>query len=395
MYTTSRRHFLKNAAILSPALLTFLPSYLRAGSGSGLRIGFIGVGSWGRQYLSQALQHSKLDIRAICDTDAGSVKEALKLFSKAGCDRPDVADSYSTLLSRADIDAVIIGAPWQLHYEIAKAALLAGKHVGCGPVMGTTLEEHQDIVRISEKTGRHYVMLDEHSYRGDLLAVTNMVKEGVFGELESIRAGARPDTLAAEQKGDHPYPVFPATLTSALLGTEKGNGYVSLRVVEEQQQYVINKPHPEKGHARLVFTTGKVRNIELTTQKGQTVSLQMDTAMDQPISTGFHITGNRASWFDLTGSIWLKESATQQNNIWDAAQPYLDNHAAKNDLRAFKQVDKDNACALAINDFVNAIQQPAGSNKPVYAAATNSMIGTLAALSAAEGGATIKFPDFI
>jgi len=395
MYITSRRHFLRNAAILSPALLTFLPSYLRAGTGSGIRIGFIGVGSWGRQYLSQALQHSKLDIRAIYDTDAGSVKEAMKLFSEAGQSRPELTHSYNTLLARTDIDAVIIGTPWQSHYEIAKAAMLAGKHVGCGPVMGTTTEEHQDIIRISKKTGKHYVTLDEQNYRSDLLAVSNMAQAGVFGEVHSIRAGARPDTLAAEQKGGaYPYPVFPAALTSAILGTAKGNPYVSLRVVEEQQQYAVKKPHPQNRDLRLVLTSGKVRTIQLITEKGQTVSLQMDAAKEQPVSSGFYIAGSLGSWLDLNNAIWLKESAAQRNNIWEAAQPHLDKYTADQDLRAFKRVKEDNSYALAINDFISAIQRPAGI-KPVYAAATNSMIGTLAGLSAAKGGATIAFPNFI
>jgi hypothetical protein len=49
---------------------------------------------------------------------------------------------------------------------------------------------------------------------------------------------------------------------------------------------------------------------------------------------------------------------------------------------------------LALQDFVSVLQQPAASYLPVYAAATNSIIGPLAALSAERGGAVIDFPDF-
>jgi predicted dehydrogenase len=383
MHISSRRHFLKNAAILSP-VLTFLPSYLTAGQGSRLRIGFIGTGLWGQQYLNQALQIKDVDVRAICDTDPKAIRQSLQLFSQAGYSRPDIyKDTYETLLTRKDIDAVIIATPWQQHYPIAKAAMLAGKHVACGTVMGATLEEHQDIVRISEQTGCQYFTLDEYSYRRDLLAVTNMVQEGVFGKMTSIHAGARYDALPAAHD-DKPvaYPLYPAAAATRILGVQQGNAFVSLRVVEEKQQHVVNKPHPEKGHARFVFTTGDVRTIVLTTQQGQTLSLQMDAGQDRPVSTGFRVTGSQGTWVDLINSIYLKDQSPA-NQTWEAGKPHLEQYVKEGDSHA-----------LALRDFVNCVQQPVKGELPVYAAAANSMIGPMAALSAKRGGATVQFPEF-
>jgi predicted dehydrogenase len=383
MHIPSRRHFLKNAAILSP-VLTFLPSYLTAGTGSRLRIGFIGTGLWGQQYLNQALQNKDLDVRAISDTDPKAIRQSLQLFSQAGYSRPDIyKDTYEALLSRKDIDAVIIATPWQQHYTIAKAAMLAGKHVACGAVMGATLEEHQDIVRISEQTGRQYFTLDEHSYRRDLLAVTTMAQEGAFGKLTSIQAGARHDVLPAEHDGmAASYPVYPAAAAARLLGIQQGNAYVSLHVVEEKQQYVINRPHPEKGHARLVFTSGNVRSVVLTTQQGQTLSLQMDAGQERPISTGFCVTGSHGTWMDLINAIYLKDQSPA-NHTWEAGKPYIEQYAKDGD-----------SYALALREFVSSVQQPVKGELPVYAAAANSMIGPMAALSVQRGGATVDFPKF-
>ncbi len=383
MHITSRRHFLKNAAILSP-VLTFLPSYLTAGKGSRLRIGFIGTGLWGQQYLNQALQSKDVDVRAISDTDPKAIRQSLQLFSQAGYSRPDIyEDTYETLLSRKDIDAVIIATPWQQHYPIAKAAMLAGKHVACGTVMGATLEEHIDIVRISEQTGCQYFTLDEHSYRRDLLAVTNMVQEGVFGEVTSVRAGARHDALPATHDDQaSSYPVYPAAAAARILGVQKGNAFVSLRVVEEKKEYVINKPRAEKGPVRLIFASGDVQTIELTTQEGQTLSLQMDAGKDCPVSTGFQVTGSQGTWVDLFNAIHLKDQSPA-NQTWEAGKPYIEQYA------------KDGgAYALALREFVTSVQQPVKGELPVYAAAVNSMIGPMATLSAQRGGATVHFPKF-
>jgi hypothetical protein len=365
MHKSSRRHFLKNAAILAP-VLSFLPTSLFAGTGPRLRIAFIGAGPWGQQYLSHALQHKQLDVRAICDSDPVAVKQSLKLFNYT----PDVYDNYTTLLERKDIDAVLIAAPWHLHYEIAKAAMLAGKHVACGTVMGTTVAEHWDIVRISKKTGCHYFTLDESSYRRDLMAVSNMVEQGVFGTLETVSAGASHHELNTPR--DAAYPVYPAAAVARVLDKPK---YVSICATKQQQQYVISKSK------KLLFNIGMAESITLTTAKGQTLRLQSGIGGTQAVSTGFHVQGSGGSWMDLTRSIYIKGKSSP-DHIWDAAKPYL---------QQYDHPGWSDPFAMALEDFLAELKQPSTS---VYAAATNSVIGPLAALSAKRGGTNIDFPDF-
>ncbi|SDH51447.1 Gfo/Idh/MocA family protein [Chitinophaga filiformis] len=391
MHIQSRRHFLKNAAILSP-VLTFFPSYLTAGKGSKFRIAFIGTGMWGQQYLKQALQHKDLDVRAISETNSAAISQSLDLFNQAGRQHPDIyRDNYETLLSRQDIDAVIIAAPWHQHYSIAKAAMLAGKHVACGSVMGTTLEEHQDIVRISEQTRCQYFTLDEHSYRSDLMAITNMAQEGVFGELQSVHAGASPHVLPVEQdKEALSYPVYSAAAVARLLNL-KENTYVSLQVVQLKQQYAISKPCPKKGHTRLFFTSGDVSSICLTTQQGQKVWLQMDAGKTQPVSTGFHVNGSNGSWVDLFNRIYLEEN-NPVNQVWEPGKPYINQYAQQADLPRYRQVEKGDGYAMALQEFVGVMQQR--NELSVYAAATNSIITPMAVLSAQRNGATVQFPQF-
>lgn len=365
MNISSRRHFLKNAAILAPAL-SFLPTSLLAGNNSRLRIAFIGAGPWGQQYLSHALQHKQLDVRAICDNDKQAINQSLKLFKYT----PDVYDNYKTLLERKDIDAVIIAAPWHLHYDIARAAMLAGKHVACGTVMGTTVAEHWDIVRISKETGRHYFTLDESCYRRDLMAVSNMVEQGVFGTLETVSAGASHHELNTLR--NEAYPVYPAAAVARVLDKPK---YISISVTEQQQHYVISKPK------KLLFNIGMTESITLTTAKGQTLRLQSGIGKTQPLSTGFHVQGTEGSWMDLTSSIYIKGKSSPKH-IWDADKPYL---------QQYDHPEWSDPFAMALQDFLAELKQPSGS---VYAAATNSVIGPLAALSIKRGGAALNFPDF-
>lgn len=389
---TARRQFIKNAAILAPAI-TLFPSWLTASTSSRLRVAFIGAGAWGQQYLQTALQHKRLDVRAICEHDAIAIQQTKQIFNKAGITLPALynegATDYKNLLARTDVDAVIIATPWHTHYEIAKAALLAGKHVACGAIMGSTVEEHWDIVNTSKKTGKQYVTLDEQSHRRDLMAVSNLVNEGKLGELQSIHAGADYSTLSNATTGNlQPYPVYPAAATANLLGISAANKYVSLSIQQRQQDYVVGKVNSQTNNRYNYVTSGLINTIHLGTSNNQSVILQSNFNKEESISTGFRLLATGGSWMDL----WKQVQITGENSIRLSIE---DNNPHWNTgLAQYKQAPVEENLAMALHEFVSAVQQPAKENLPVYAAATNSVIGVLANQSAQQGGATIQFPNF-
>jgi hypothetical protein len=154
---------------------------------------------------------------------------------------------------------------------------------------------------------------------------------------------------------------------------------------------VINKPDPKKGQTRLLFTSGDVSSICLTTQQGQKVWLQMDAGKTQPVSTGFHIHGSNGSWVDLFNRIRLEDN-NPVNKIWEPGKPYINQYAQQAALPRYKQIGEDNSYAMALQEFVGVMQER--NELSVYAAATNSIIASMAALSAQQGGATVQFPKF-
>lgn len=389
--TTARRNFIRNAALLAPAI-TLFPSWLTASTGSRLRIAFIGTGAWGRSYLETALQHKDITVTAICEHDATALKQTKQVFNKAGIALPAIYDendkAYKALLNQSAIDAVIIATPWHTHYEIAKAALLAGKHVACGPIMGSTLEEHRDIVHISKTTGKHYVTLDELSHRRDLMTISNVVKEGQLGELHTIHAGASYRSLNEAKNSHHlPYPVYPAAATAQLLGISANNPYVSLSVQQQHQDYVISKPNAKTGETRLTVVSGQVHTIRLQTGRQQTVYLQSNFNNEQ-MSTGFRIQATGGSWIDISRSVYLAGATATSLDLKDK---YI---TANDQTDRYRQAPIHESAAMALQEFVKTVQQPVTGHLPVCAAATNSMIGMLANQSAQQGGATVEFPNF-
>lgn len=355
---SGRRHFIKSVSILAPVLALF-PSQVLANGHARLRAGFIGLGPWGRQFLADALQHKLLDVKAVCETDKKALEASLSFFEIL----PDIQD-YATLLTRKDIDAIIIATPWDQHYAMAKAAMLAGKHVACGPVMGTTIEEHEDIIKVSERTRRQYFTLDENNYRTDLQVVSDMITSDELGELETIHAGARYEVLQETHEGDAlPYPLYPAL---------PGYTYTAVRMEKREEDLIIRKTNPRTGLVNTLVERGKIDTILLTTAEGLEISLQAGRGEVQPVSTGFRIKGSKGMWTNLSGALYNTTSRT--------LTPYAAVTAQSNPV------------TQALHAFITAVQTPA--KRTVYAAATHSLIGTLAAVSAARGGVAVPFPDF-
>src|SRR5699024_9846598 len=97
------------------------------------------------------------------------------------------------LLDSKNVDAVVISTPWLWHTRMAVDSMEAGKYTGVEVSASQTIEECWDLVETHEKTGSHLFFLENVNFRRDVLAVLNMVKQDVFGELLHFRCGYQHD----------------------------------------------------------------------------------------------------------------------------------------------------------------------------------------------------------
>ncbi len=197
---TTRRDFVKNTA-LAGAALTTLPGWSLNAAATNLeeklRVGLIGVGLRGTNHLNNLLLRSDCLVTALCDIDPRRIDIALEMISEAGQKKPKVfqknEDDYKNLLDLNEVDAVIISTPWLWHTRMAKDAMWAGKYTGLEVSAANSMEECWDLVNVHEQTGSHLMILENVCYRRDIMAVLNMVRQEVFGELLHFRCGYQHD----------------------------------------------------------------------------------------------------------------------------------------------------------------------------------------------------------
>lgn len=164
---------------------------------SKINIGLIGVGLRGTNHLNNLLLRDDVNVIAICDVDQDRISLSLDLMNEKGRKKPQVFGKddldYRNLLELESLDAVIIATPWLWHTRMAKDAMLAGKYTGLEVSAANTMEECWDLVNTHEQTGTHMMILENVNYRRDVLAVLNMVKQNVLGEMMHFRCGYQHD----------------------------------------------------------------------------------------------------------------------------------------------------------------------------------------------------------
>lgn len=111
-----------------------------------LKVGVIGTGFIGPIHIENARRSFKAEVTALAENSLELAKTKASLY-----DVPLYYDDYRKLLENKDIDVVHVCSPNFLHYQMAKDALLAGKHVVCEKPLTLTRAEGEDLLALAAK----------------------------------------------------------------------------------------------------------------------------------------------------------------------------------------------------------------------------------------------------
>lgn len=114
-----------------------------------LKAGMVGVGCISGIYLKNFTEVFRdVELVALCDLIRSRAEEAQRKYNI-----PKLYDTMEELFADKEIDIVInLTRPYQ-HYEVSRAALLAGKHVYSEKPLGASLEEGEKLVALAKEKG--------------------------------------------------------------------------------------------------------------------------------------------------------------------------------------------------------------------------------------------------
>jgi len=427
-----RRKFLKTTAI-SGLGLALSPAVTFAGKmeNNKVNIGFIGLGGRGRSHLNNILNRNDVVVSAICDIDHEAYTKAQKMIAERGLKKVDVYSAsekdYLNLLERKDIDAVIISTPWLWHTRMAVDSMKAGKFAGVEVSAANTIEECWDMVNTYEETGVPTMILENVCYRRDVMAVLNMVRNDVFGELVHARCGYRHDLRGVKfypgvqfgegskgearwrtqhsiyRNGDL-YPTHGVGPIATMMNINRGNRFVSLTSHSTKTRglhnYIINHPEGGEDHpnAKVKFELGDVVTSQINTANGETILVTHDTNLPRPYSLNFEVQGTKGiTDFDYhTRRIYIE--GTSKSHSWENMN---EGWLKKYDHPLWKKYGEfaegsghGGMDYFVAHAFVESVKRNVSPPLDVYDAAAWSAISPLSERSITEGNAPQYFPDF-
>jgi UDP-2-acetamido-3-amino-2,3-dideoxy-glucuronate N-acetyltransferase len=146
-------------------------------SPSQARVAVVGCGYWGKNLVRNFAELGAL--AAICDPDRANA-EKLAAASKSR------VIGWMPLLDDASIDAVAIAAPAALHFQLARAALEAGKHVFVEKPLALEVAEAERLCEIAARADRRLMVGHLLQYHPAFLKLKDLVREGALGRLQYI-----------------------------------------------------------------------------------------------------------------------------------------------------------------------------------------------------------------
>ena len=149
---------------------------------SELRFGVIGWGYWGPKIARNLYALPNSTVSIVADLDAHRLKSLAGNQSRTHT-TTEVEDVF-----RSDVDGVVIATPVRTHYQLAKSALLAGKHVLVEKPLTASVAEAEELVALAQMQGCILMVGHTFEYSPAVNELRKLVRSGDLGKIYCIEA---------------------------------------------------------------------------------------------------------------------------------------------------------------------------------------------------------------
>lgn len=146
-----------------------------------INVGLIGYGYSGATFHGPLINKVQgLNLKAVTSSSDSKVKK----------DYPhvEVLSDVTAMLSHKEIDVVIITSPNTTHYEYAKQAIAAGKHVVVEKPFTITSIEANELIDLAQKKGVLLTVFQSRRWDSDFLTIRELLKTKILGNLSTYEA---------------------------------------------------------------------------------------------------------------------------------------------------------------------------------------------------------------
>ena len=146
-------------------------------------VGLVGVGNWGANWLRTLATHPEADLRWCCDLNPA-------LLGQVTAKHPAVRTTadLGDLLRDPETTGVVIASTAPTHFDLARRALLAGKHVLVEKPMTLTAADAVELSRLADDCGRTLMVGHLMEYHPAVVELRRLLAAGELGEIRRIES---------------------------------------------------------------------------------------------------------------------------------------------------------------------------------------------------------------
>ncbi len=289
-----------------------------------IKVGVIGTGFIGPAHIEALRRLGNVEVVALAESSdklAESKAQMLQIDRHYG--------DYRLLLKDDDIQSVHICSPNYLHYEMANAALQAGKHVICEKPLAVSVPQAEQLVELAKKTGLVNAVNFNIRYYPLMRQLRLMVDKGDIGEIFAVQGSYLQDWLF--HPTDYNWRLEPDQSGQSRAVADIGSHWMdlieyltNLRITELCADFatfhkIRKKPlKPIETYAGKVLSPKYYQDVPINTEDYATVILRFDNDA-RGVMTVNQVAAGRKNrlYFELDGSrqavAWESENP---NQIW-------------------------------------------------------------------------------
>lgn len=216
-------------------------------------LGQVGLGYWGPNLLRNFNGLAQTRVKVCCDLDEAALRRVAGQYPGL-----HTTSDYGELLSDPEIDAVVVTAPTPAHYELAKAALLTGRHVFVEKPIALAVGDAEDLVALAEARGRVLMVGHLLMYHPAVARLKQMIDGGELGEIYYLYA-SRLNLGQVRRNENAMWSLAPHDISVALhlLGEEP-------EVVAAQGLTYLQPGIPDTVFLTLHFASGRAAHVHVS-----------------------------------------------------------------------------------------------------------------------------------
>ena len=150
-----------------------------------LNIGVVGYGYWGPNIVRNFSNIQGARVVSVCDLEERSLQQVQRNYPAIR-----TTNDCNDIISAADIDAVAVITPVSTHFEIAKKALLNGKHIFVEKPFTASSDQAEELIELAERM--NLIIMVDHTFlfTGSVRKIKEYIDDDVLGGIyyfDSIR----------------------------------------------------------------------------------------------------------------------------------------------------------------------------------------------------------------